>query len=121
MTACSRYASGESSSPPFPTERSASHQAELVPRPCLVLSQSRRAASSAGPSFLMKASHWARDLPVLAGSAVIQSCIMATPGWTLYGFLARTGLGLVVASVGTHAPPNHELPWRIRSNPSGKG
>src|SRR5277367_479594 len=71
LTAAARYCSGESSSLPFPSARSAIHPAELVPRLCFDFSHTLREATSPGPFFLVMEIHSSSVCPVFAGSSAI--------------------------------------------------
>ena len=75
-----RYFSGVSSSSPWPSARSAIHQAELLPSLWLDLSHARRAWYTLGPSFLTVAIHSSSERPVLGLSSAIHFWTMATPG-----------------------------------------
>src|SRR6266851_7705313 len=74
-TAVFRYASGESSSPPLPSERSEIHQTLFVPSLCLFLSQSRRDFSSFGPSFFASAIHSSSERPEIGETRLNSSHI----------------------------------------------
>ena len=79
-TAAFKYTSIVSSSPPFPSARSASHQALFVPSLCFVFSHSRLDFSSVGASFFTNAIHSSTDRPVLPFNSATHSPSSPRPG-----------------------------------------
>src|SRR5436305_2766781 len=69
-----------------PSEVSAIHWAELVPKPCSDLSQAVRSLAVAGPCSSTSRSHSSSERPVFRGSSLIQLRTYWTLGWTLYGW-----------------------------------